>query len=150
MTLLTTPRTGGKHTALRILISLIAVLSVALFVSACGGGGSSPAPNPFVFINFGLNLSGFDPHVGQYTEFYVVENTNDLWLAAIYDPLPAASISVSAPKSLLQGTSYHVDIWADENGNGSQDPQPTDHSWSEALPAGGTLSFAHDTNWTNF
>jgi len=149
MTVFSTTRALRAPGILRSLLGLLAAASLALATAACGGGGGGPAPNPIVLTNFALSLSGFDPHVGQYSEFYVVSSIDDLWIAAIYDPLPAASLNISAPKSLKQGVSYRVDFWCDLSGDRSQDPFPTDHSWSEAAP-GGILAFPHDTNWTNF
>jgi hypothetical protein len=97
-----------------------------------------------------VNLSGFDPHVGQKTEFYVVDTTNFLWLAAIYDPLPSASLNIVCPETLREQRTYTLNYWADMNGNGTHDIFPGDHAWVKPIPAGGAFVSAHDTNFTNF
>lgn len=130
---------------------LAAAACAALALSSCGGGGGTPTPpDPIDLYALNASFSGFDPHVGQRAEFYVVDSTNRLWLAAIYDPLPAASLNFVCPESLREQRTYSLYYWADMSGNGSHDPAPTDHSWVKPIAASGVFSTTHDTNFTNF
>jgi hypothetical protein len=138
-----------RRQPLAMFLTVLAALGLAL-LSACGGGGGTPTPNPVVLRTLGLTLSGFTAYVGQRAEIYVADTGNFLWFTAIYDPLPAASVGISCPKSLSAERSYEASIWADVDGDGSRDASPTDNSWVASLSAAGTLAFAPSASYTDF
>lgn len=144
-------QTQRRSAKLRPALLTLAAACAALCLSACGGGGGAPIPpDPIDLFALNASFSGFDPHVGQRAEFYVVDSTNFLWLAAIYDPLPSASLNITCPESLREQRTYNLHYWADMSGNATHDAAPTDHVWVKPIPASGVFSTTHDTNFTDF
>ncbi len=131
------------------LLAATAILGAAL-LSACGGGGGGTTPTPVTLRALNLSLGGLADHVGQRTEWYVTDDTNVLWLSAIYDPLPSASLNVNCPKSLSNLRTYNCAIWTDANANGTHDVFPTDPNWIKPIPLNGVFNFIPDTNYANF
>lgn len=97
-----------------------------------------------------VSFSGMNPHVGQ-----------DLWLAVIDQETgkefgrvkteAAIEFDVVVP-GIETGRSYHVDFYADHNGNGKYDAPPTDHAWRMELNdvmEDALLEFTHNTNFTD-
>jgi hypothetical protein len=143
----------ARHRVWRGLIRLACMAlagASALALSSCGGGGTPVPPDSIDLYALGVSLSGLDPHVGQKTEFYVTDATDFLWTVAVYDPLPAASLSFTCPESLREQRTYNLSYWADLNGNGSHDAGPDDHQWVKPIPASGAFTGTHDTNFTDF
>jgi hypothetical protein len=130
------------------ILAVTAALAVAL-LSACNSGAALN-PDPSTLQALSLALDGFAEHVGQRTEIYVADRSNKLWFAGVYDPLPAASLSVSLPNSLSTRQTYNCSIWIDENGNGIHDNYPTDPNWVMPIDANGMFSMMHNDNDTNF
>jgi hypothetical protein len=123
---------------------------VAALLSSCSGGSGVAVPDPSTMHALNLSLSGFTEHVGQRTEIYVTDTSNLLWTAAVYDPLPTGSLSLTLPNSLSNQRDYNCSIWIDENGNGIHDMSPMDPNWVMPVGMNGMMSMMHNDNDTNF
>ena len=99
-----------------------------------------------------LQLTEMTPHVGQLFEVRLFNNTpgyiGEVSRARVKE-IPSADFSVSLP-GLVTGHDYQIDFFADFNDNGRYDPPPADHAW-RLLVSGdvGTVTFTHNTNFTN-
>jgi Secretion system C-terminal sorting domain len=101
--------------------------------------------------NVTINFSNMSPHLNQSLSLRVVDKSSlkETGRAAVL--ISAASFSVTLPAVDIGG-SYFVDFFADHNSNGRYDPPPTDHAWRMELNnalGNDTLSFTHNTNFTN-
>jgi hypothetical protein len=99
-----------------------------------------------------INFIGMTPHVGQNLYLYLrdpdnMNNTDSLSV----EPIDTANFTVSF-ESIVAGTSYLLDFWADMNMNGTYDVPPTDHAWRIALDSvegDTTIAFVHNTDFTD-
>jgi len=99
-----------------------------------------------------LDITGFDPHVGQLFEARVFDIADGVEVGRTrVDAVPSADFSVTIGG--LEGDhSYKVDFFADFNGNGYYDAPPTDHAWQLSLDnvqGDTTLTFSHNTDFTD-
>jgi hypothetical protein len=125
---------------------LLAILGL-LGLAACGGGGGSAATSPETPSGpFDLVFTGVAiPHAGQHLSVVVVQEADDTVVADGSLTIAAdGSFSFSWSAILEAGESYHLDFFADYNGNGACDPPPEDHSWQESL---GTITGPITYSW---
>jgi hypothetical protein len=134
------------------LARLLAPAFAALAVVALSGCSSSNSTSPSRY-DLTVNMSGMGPHVGQMLELRVVHAETGVEVGyAKIDRVTSTSFTVSVPDILVPGESYDVDWYADLNRNGAYDAPPVDHAWRRFIgPVQGpvTLTFMHDTNWTD-
>ena len=107
-----------------------------------------------------LHLENMDPHVGQLTEVWLINNDGGLVQAvAILDPLLVTDIHVQLANVVAPDV-RRVDFWSDLNMNGMLDApmddpsNPSrqifpDHQWTLMLDENGNATFMHNTNFTN-
>jgi hypothetical protein len=104
-------------------------------------------------LEFRLDLSGFNPHVGQLLEAKVVHIASGRVVGQYrLDEVPNPNFDIEIRDIVQSGEEYNVDFYADLNGNGSYDAPPTDHAWRVTQTAtvdGLEVSFAHNTNFTD-
>lgn len=97
-----------------------------------------------------VEFIGMNPHVGQ--DFYLAlsDTSSGKEVARVHT---TAAVTFTVEVSGIQpGSSYHVDFWADHNGNGMYDAPPTDHAWRlqlDSIRGDTTLMFAHNTSFTD-
>ncbi|MFH1070397.1 MAG: hypothetical protein V1794_12330, partial [Candidatus Glassbacteria bacterium] len=100
-----------------------------------------------------INFTGMTPHQGQKFALRVVDSLSGMTVAdTTIASLSAVNYELSFQEVLMEGQSYHVDFYADFNKNGVYDSPPADHAWRMMAPAvtgNVTLSFAHNTNFTD-
>jgi len=98
-----------------------------------------------------IDFTGMNPHVGQKLYFRVVDQSS-------LSEIGRTSVVVSAPDfslhigGILPDSSYHLDFYADHNGNGMYDAPPVDHAWRisvDSVKGDTTVSFAHNTDFTD-
>ena len=112
--------------------------------SSPGNGGDS----------FDLTFTGtIAPHAGQKMEVIVIR-ADDGGVAAYRETVVPGdgNFSFTWTDVLARGSTYHIDFYADHNGDGSCDDTPTDHAWritSGPVTADVTQDFQHDTNFTD-
>jgi plastocyanin len=97
-----------------------------------------------------VRLSGMNPHVGQEIYFALIESATGR-IVDRESEIVSESFSVVLDE-LESGMGYHVDFFADHNGNGYYDAPATDHAWRlEIASANGdeVLDFSHNTNFTD-
>lgn len=102
---------------------------------------------------FRLNLSGFDPHLGQKFEMRVIDpatgRTVGLYRLGALN-LPNRSMRLDG--IIVNGVDYQIDFYADVNGNNRYDPPPIDNAWrvlATGDASGLTLVFPLDSNYTD-
>jgi hypothetical protein len=108
-----------------------------------------------------LHLVGMDPHVGQLTEIFLVNDQDPglVQAVAIYDPLPSVDVDVELANVVAPDV-RRVDFYADLSRNGQLDapmPDPDDssrllfpdHMWRLTLDQNGEATFMHNTNFTD-
>lgn len=66
--------------------------------------------------------------------------------------MPALTFGITIPKCINAST-YQVDFYMDENGNGQYDAPPVDHAWRRMVTVSGTddlvVNFSHDMSYTD-
>jgi hypothetical protein len=116
------------------------------------GGVDEDAGDPGMtsFRDVTLDLTDFDPHVGQLMHFRVVSDDDELVALGIYDPLTDGDADIALPGSIGDGV-HRLDYFADFNANGVYNPPPADHAWRLPIEASGDaeLDYTHDTDFTN-
>lgn len=103
--------------------------------------------------DFTFHATGMTPHVGQSFELRViVADTGQVVGLYHLHAVPAATFDLVIPGIIANSVPYRVDFWADVNGNNEYNSPPVDHAWrmtGEGTAAGLTLSFAHNTDFTD-
>ena len=100
-----------------------------------------------------FNLMSMTPHLGEMIALRLVKDSDNSELSRVIIPaLPLANVSVGLP-GLELNQAYHIDFYADHNGNGQYDAPPVDHAWRVSFNSGktgnDTLVFIHNTNFTD-
>lgn len=99
-----------------------------------------------------IRFSGMTPHLGQLLVVYVVDMEQGLAVDTLsLESIPSSDFQLIST-ALEIGKSYHIDLFADHNGNGEYDAPPVDHAWR--LPLNNVqgdvvLDFVHNTNFTD-
>lgn len=114
---------NGRH--LRVLSGAL----LGLFLAGCAGGVDI-GRGLYDMRDLTLQLEGFDPHVGRMLRIHVI-HTNSGYVedCAEIDPIVTGDFSVVFEEILIDGESYHVEVFVDANGNGLYDRPPTDPAW---------------------
>jgi len=140
----------------------LATLLVVGLVACGGGGGGGSATGttptgttpetpsgPFDLLFTGIAV----PHVGQYLSVVVVRQGAESVVESGSQVVATDGTFSFSWDGLLEGNeSYHLDFYADHNGNGTCDPPPVDHTWRESLgPVTGpvTLNWQHTANFVD-
>ncbi len=100
--------------------------------------------------NVAVEFSGMTPHVGQDFYLALVEKGSGMEITRV-DTTADVEFTLEL-SGTEEGKSYHVDFWADHNGNGVYDTPPTDHAWRLELNdvmGDTTLTFMHNTDFTD-
>lgn len=95
-----------------------------------------------------ISLSGMDPHVGEKVVLRLEGDSGELRTRIVLDPLTTAGFDLLVPRVRPTG-SHLLAIWADHDGDGAYDSPPTDHAWTRPVPSSGSVSFTHDTVFTD-
>lgn len=99
-----------------------------------------------------LRFDGMSPHIGQMMKLYVRDQSTGTTLDSVtVAQIEDADFDIES-HILEVGGSYHIDFYADLNGNGVYDAPPADHAWRlEVNNAMGDvdLDFTHNTTFTN-
>jgi hypothetical protein len=127
-----------KYFALALSIMIAAVLGLY----GCSSNSTGPSDN---LKDLTLNLNNMNSNVGQEITIRVMSSDNVLQSQAIINVLESADASITIPNIIDDG-SYHIDMFADVNDNGSYDPPPTDDAWRIDIPASGIVNFSYNTN----
>jgi hypothetical protein len=114
--------------------------------SSSGGSGGASGNVPG-YRNVALEMSEMTPDIGHLIEASVVDAANQLVARAVLASLPAAAYAFGLPRSTPDGD-YHLDLFADLDGNGAYDPPPVDQAWRIDLPASGDASLGFVWNGT--
>lgn len=97
-----------------------------------------------------LNLSGMAPHVGQEGYFLLRDGeTGEVIDRRSEDITEEFTVELG---EIMAGNPYHVEFFADHNGNGHYDAPPSDHAWRiEIASAMGDeiVDFSHNTDFTD-
>ena len=97
--------------------------------------------------------TGFTPHNGQMLHVAVLDAATDAHVVTDQSQtVSGGTFSFNFPGVLEQGHNYHVDYYADFNGNGSCDSPPTDHVWRAEVSDvqdNVNLQVTHNTNFTD-
>ncbi len=99
-----------------------------------------------------VRFAGMTPHVGEMLTLYLKDLESGLYVDTVVLAEILASDFELQSDVIEDGRSYHVDIFADHNGNGVYDAPPIDHAWRlELLDVDGDtlLTFTHNTNFTD-
>ncbi len=103
--------------------------------------------------DFTFALTGMTPHLNQLFEVRVIKTSNKQTVGAFrLNSITAADYSIVIPRIIDSGETYQVDFYADLNGNSAYNAPPDDHAWRRTGTGdatGLTLSFAHDTTFTD-
>lgn len=97
-----------------------------------------------------VRLTGMNPHVGQEIFFALIETSTGRVVDRESETV-TESFSVVLDE-LESGVGYHIDFFADHNGNGYYDAPADDHAWRlEIANANGdeVFDFSHNTNFTD-
>jgi len=99
-----------------------------------------------------LNLTAFDPHIGNKFEMRVVDKASSMEIGSItVDSIVAAGFSVQL-FGIKATRNYWIDFYADLNGNGVYDAPPADHAWQlevDNVLGDTTFNFTHNTAFTD-
>jgi len=132
----------------RLLVPAVALACVAALSGCSSDDATTPVRN-----GASIAFSSMTPHVGQKLEMRVVHVQTGVEVGyAKLDPIASAAFTLSIPDVLVANETYYIDWYADLNGNGRYDDPPTDHAWRRTIIASMapyTLSFVHDTVWTD-
>jgi len=152
-----------------LLISALAV-TMAFALAECGGssgnGGSSgddttgddagdDTGDDTGGGTFDLDFSGtgFTPHNGEMLHVAVLDIASGAHVVTDQSQTVSGGLfSFHFPGILEQGHGYHVDYYADVNGNGSCDAPPTDHVWRtdvDNVQDNVNLQVTHNTSFTD-
>ena len=123
-----------------------------LYVTNPGVASSVPTGDAAKF-SLHMAISQMSAHSGQYFELRLVETSSGTVLATEeLASIVEADFEYVFMHALDADASYHVDLWADFNGNGSYDAPPMDHSWRIELNGVSdnlSQSFQHNTDFTD-
>ena len=99
-----------------------------------------------------VNFIHMNPHINQLFKLYLRNNETGAFIdSTVLDPVTVADFSVNL-FTIIPGSNYMVDFWADLSGNRTYDVPPADHAWRLQLPdvSGDTiLDFTHNTDFTD-
>ena len=99
-----------------------------------------------------IQFMDMDPHIGQKLEARLIEAASDTEVAhRILDSIPSGAFDLEF-LGVRTGEDYHVEVYADLNGNGQYDAPPVDHAWRIALnvaEATAEAVFAHTLEFTD-
>jgi hypothetical protein len=98
-----------------------------------------------------VSFSGMDPNVGQLLGLRVIDKTTGLEVGRQVVDAISSSFDINLPV-ILDDESYYVQFYADVNGNGGYDGQPTDESWmleADAINGNTTLNFSRSTSFSD-
>ena len=122
------------------------------FVTNPGSNSSVPSGDA-AMSSLQMQFTDMTPHVGQYFEIRIVDTSNDLVVASEeLSSIGEAAYEFVFLHALEDGASYHVEFWADHNGNGTYNAPPIDHAWRVDLTSvsgNTTESFSHNTSFTD-
>lgn len=97
-----------------------------------------------------VNFMNMDPHVNQTLTLFLKRKDTGEIITTVSKTITS---QFSAELSGLEiDHSYHIDFYADHNGNGTYDAPPVDHAWRLVLDnvKGDTVvDFTHNTNFTD-
>lgn len=100
--------------------------------------------------NLTVEFNGMNPHVGQDFFLAVIDSASGKEVGRVHT---TAEVEFSVEVAGIEpDKTYHVDFWADHNGNGMYDAPSTDHAWRLKLSeveADTTLTFVHNTSFTD-
>jgi plastocyanin len=97
-----------------------------------------------------VDFMEMNPHVGQDFYLALVEKGTGMEISRA-DTMADVEFTIEL-SGIEEGKSYHVDFWADHNGNGVYDAPPADHAWRIELNdvmGDTTLTFIHNTDFTD-
>lgn len=135
--------------------AILLTLTIGLlgFTAGCSDDDDDTGTGPGTttqYRDFTLNASGLDANLTQQMFVRVVSDQNDSVVAtAIVNPITAGDAEVVMPRALVVGHDYRAEMFIDVNGNGLYDAPPIDQAWSVDVPTNGTVSFTHNTNFTD-
>jgi hypothetical protein len=102
-----------------------------------------------------MDFTGMTPHEGQLLGLKVIDPTTgvDRVVGMYLGRVPGDAFQIVLPNQGVQGSEYHIDFFADLNGNGTYDGTPTDHSWrvTKTIAASADtfdVDFTYSTNFT--
>lgn len=130
-----------KYIALAFAVMIVVVFGFY----GCGGNSTGPSDN---LKDLTLNLNNMTANVGQKITIQVLTSDNVLQATAVLDVLESANATVKIP-SVIDNSTYHIDMYADVNDNASYDPPPIDDAWRIDVPASGVVNFTYNTNVTD-
>ena len=117
---------------------------------------TSIAPRPRdIGVDFRMQFTDMDPHVGQLLEVMVIEVASGRTVGVYRTTsIPGANFDITIPGVIdPDGTVYRVEFYADLNDNGRYDDPPIDHTWVIELIESGAdgvdASFRHGTNFAD-
>lgn len=99
-------------------------------------------------------VAGLDAEdVGMSFEARVIDTKSGRTVGVYHlGAVPAETFSVSIP-DIINASTYQVDFYLDENGNGRYDAPPVDHAWRRTATTVGagdlTINFTHDMDFTD-
>lgn len=136
-----------RRTLILVLVSLMAFAAGCDDDDTPAGPGTDNGP-------YDLTFTGtIAPHAGQMLRVLVIQDSDGAIVANETRTVAGdGKFSLSWTNVLTKGQSYHVDFYADHNGNGSCDSPATDHAWRQtiaAVSADVSRDFQHDTNFTD-
>lgn len=127
----------------KLLSKMYGVFAICLLASTVSVG-----QNPAKIV---INFTGFSPHVGKYFGLRALHLPDSgFWTSKSTSSLSSATFSDSL--TVINGSGYLVQFYADMNGNNAYDAPPTDHAWQiviNNLSADTLINYAHNTNFTD-
>ena len=118
---------------------------------AADPGGEQAADTAPTRFDLAFSGTGFTPHVGQLLKVAVLEQPGDAIVQTDQATVGAdGSFAFTWPDLLEEGKAYEIAYFADLSGNGACDTPPTDHGWSEDVPAVAAdllVDVQHNTNF---
>ncbi len=103
--------------------------------------------------SYKYNLIGMTPHVSQLMGARLLSAGDEFEaskLSLFRIPLPNFTINLYG---IELNKDYHIDFFADHNGDGMYEDPPIDHAWKTDFNSGSkgdvVLNFTHNTNFTN-
>jgi hypothetical protein len=97
-----------------------------------------------------VNVTGMSPHLQDLFEARLVDAASGVEISRMRIPvLTSTSFELTLPGA-VEGRSYYVDMYADDNGSGGYDGPPIDHAWRLVVTATAesqSIDFAHNTEF---
>jgi hypothetical protein len=137
-----------------MLVSIVVLSSGCSLVLDDKVGGFQPNLVP----DMELALIGFDAHVDERVEVFLISDAGFVQGHAVLDPMPDVDFTIELEDAYMDGVD-RIDFWADNNGSGdltAPRPNPVmpeelqflDHMWRTTLGENGQLDFIHNTDFT--